>query len=551
MAFICPSINTIYLDEPKWYSRSKPQLQIDILACLAGFGKLSKSKLQSHMPKRHYNDVSRAIDSLLAHEYISKANWKYGRGRPEKFYSISDKGLRLLLTDDPVPEKFWRIMIGFCHHSERSIDRVYVEDLFGLMLKNFLNYSSERGYVFHPDLFNDVEEFWLANYILRDSEIGLDQKVLEILSLYPQITNDKLLKLANEKDVESLRNIISMYSPVLHKPMIVSRKTYPRDGSSNSETLHAPNLLLHNMIIVRQDAKGVVKYELSLFGIMLVLRLIRYDQAGKLRHGLYYNSISSAAYFEKIADNYKQRLPLVFGKRHLLKRVLGTSMIDNFDIILDRKMRAKQLEASIFQGGNKEFYESIDSIIKSTRNEIIKIQSVGLERIFNYGAGNMYSNPKMAKLQPLMYKLLDISALLSPFDYDPTSYVEVMNMTIKGPTPPINTATLQAVAKEYRIETIENAFADTISLYYFLNLLSDRDALNRFLKCDDTRTISDGFSPQTDNYYPLSSKQIANLIFSQDEDIGIWLSNWVKDLLKHEHNKTMVMEKIQDEIGLN
>ncbi len=264
------------------------------------------------MPKRHYNDVSRAIDSLLAHEYISKANWKYGRGRPEKFYSISDKGLRLLLTDNPVPEKFWRIMIGFCHHSERSIDRVYVEDLFGLMLKHFLNYSSERGYVFHPDLFNDVEEFWLANYILRDSEIGLDQKVLEILSLYPQITNDKLLKLANERDVESLRKIISMYSPVLHKPMIVSRENYPCEGSSYDERLNAPILSLHNTIIIRQNAKGVVKYELSLFGVMLTLRLIRYNEAGKLHHGLYYNSISSEAYFEKIADNYEQKLAFSF-----------------------------------------------------------------------------------------------------------------------------------------------------------------------------------------------------------------------------------------------
>ncbi len=115
--------------------------------------------------------------------------------------------------------------------------------------------------------------------------------------------------------------------------------------------------------------------------------------SGKLHHGLYYNSISSEAYFEKIADNYEQKLPLVFGKRRLLKKFLGASMIDNFDVILDRMIRAKQLETSICQGGNKEFYESIDSIIKSTRNEMAKIQAVGLEQLFNYLAGNMYSNP--------------------------------------------------------------------------------------------------------------------------------------------------------------
>ena len=175
--------------------------------------------------------------------------------------------------------------------------------------------------------------------------------------------------------------------------MIVSREIYPCEGSSYDERLNAPTLLLHNTIIIRQDAKGVVKYELSLFGVMLTLRLIRYNEAGKLHHGLYYNSISSEAYFEKIADNYEQKLPLVFGKRHLLKKFLGASMIDNFDILLDRKIRAKQLETSSSQGGNKEFYESIDSIIKSTRNEMAKIQAVGMEQLFNYLAGNMYSNP--------------------------------------------------------------------------------------------------------------------------------------------------------------
>jgi len=502
------------------------------------------------MPKRHYNDISHAVDILRAKKYISAANWKYGRGRPQKFYNINERGLRLLLTDDPIPEKFWRIMIGLCHHRERSIDRTLVEELFGLMIKHFLNYSSERGYVFHPDLFNDIEEFWITNFIIGDSRINLHQKILEILSLHPQITNDQLLKLANEKDVESLMKIISMYSPVLHKPMLISREIYPREGSSYAERSKAPNLLLHNTVIVRQDAKGVVKYELSLFGVMLTLRLIRYCETGKLHHGLYYDSLSSEAYFEKIADNYEHKLPLVFGKRHLLKKFLGASMIDNFDILLDRKIRAKQLETSISQGGNKEFYESIDSIIKNTRNEMAKIQSVGLEQLLNYRAGNMYSNPDSTKIQPLLYKLLDISALLSPFDYDPDSYVEDMNMTIKSGASFINLAALQTVAKEYEIETVEIAFSDTISLYYYLNLLSVRDVLDQPRKYDHTRKVSDDICPQTDYYYPFSPKQIADLIFSQDEDIRKWLSNWVNDLLNHEHNKTIVMEKIRDEIGL-
>ncbi len=125
-----------------------------------------------------------------------------------------------------------------------------------------------------------------------------------------------------------------------------------------------------------------------------------------------------------------------------------------------------------------------------------------------------------------------------------------MIMIIRSGTPFINSAALQAVAKEYEIETIETAFADTISLYYFLNLLSVCDVLDQPRKYDHTRKVSDDISPQTDNYYPFSPKQIADFIFSQDEDIRKWLSNWVNDLLSHEHNKTIAMEKIRDEIGL-
>ncbi len=226
-------------------------------------------------------------------------------------------------------------------------------------------------------------------------------------------------------------------------------------------------------------------------------------------------------------------------------------MINNFDIILDQKIRAKQLEISIFQRGNKEFYESIDSMIKTARNELGKIQSVGLERLFNYLAGNIYTNPNITKVQPLISKLLDISALLSPLDYDPASYIKVMKNIIKDSSPLIDTADVQAAAQQYEVATIERAFAETISLYYFLNMLTDSDIIYQSRKYNHVKEVSEGITPQIDNYYPFSRRQLANLIFSQDEDIRGWLSDWMKDLLNHEHTKTTTMVKIRDEIGLN
>ena len=69
----------------------------------------------------------------------------------------------------------------------------------------------------------------------------------------------------------------------------------------------------------------------------------------------------AAEYYNKMASNYKDKLPLIFGKWKLLKRLLK---FDFFPSIFDYLFldKAEILSLSVLLGGNKEIYENIKSV---------------------------------------------------------------------------------------------------------------------------------------------------------------------------------------------
>jgi hypothetical protein len=62
------------------------------------------------------------------------------------------------------------------------------------------------------------------------------------------------------------------------------------------------DFLLHSIIITKQRTENDTKtYELSLFGVMLVLTLVRRCERGKLKHDLYHKDIRFSEYYDQIA----------------------------------------------------------------------------------------------------------------------------------------------------------------------------------------------------------------------------------------------------------
>ena len=98
--------------------------------------------------------------------------------------------------------------------------------------------------------------------------------------------------------------------------------------------------MLHNIIVVKRDGITNIKsYELSLFGVMLALSIIRNKDRDRLEHDLHYQQLSFADYYVNIARGYKNKLPLIFGKWTLLNDILKSYSVYNFDFILDRSRR--------------------------------------------------------------------------------------------------------------------------------------------------------------------------------------------------------------------
>jgi hypothetical protein len=108
-------------------------------------------------------------------------------------------------------------------------------------------------------------------------------------------------------------------------------------------------------VITRHNNKtGSTTYELSLFGVMLVLSLIIYNHMGTLKNGLYRNDLSP----DIIVSNYSDKLPLVFGQSqwNLLKTKLKQLAFYNFAIIFDKNVLSESFYEPYLISGKQELY---------------------------------------------------------------------------------------------------------------------------------------------------------------------------------------------------
>ena len=207
---------------------------------------------------------------------------------------------------------------------------------------------------------------------------------------------------------------------------------------------------------------------------MLVITLVRYHDMNRLKLGLYYNNILFGEYYDKIASNYKKKLPLIFGKWYLLKRILKIFSAYNFDIILDKEARS-----NFMTGDNSKFYNSFITVTVHNHKQLGEVQVKGLEEYGNYIESKIsqspYKNIQEArkyishKTNAVFQMIMKISVLSNPVEYDPVSFKEkAKEWTF------FNSEQLKQLSHLYEIEnTIEKALADEVSFIYYLNLHND------------------------------------------------------------------------------
>jgi hypothetical protein len=531
-------INTIHLSQnKKWHVTRKPKLQFEILACLVLHGKLSKGMIESLLKHRNHADIIYAFNKLEDKRLIKKSEIynPFARGRRQYSYEITYDGLKLLITYDAHPLKFWKTLIGYCHHYDEGLTLKQVEEFYDLFREKYMKYKN-HGFSFQLDIFDNMCHDWLDNIILKTGKPSIEQKVIEILAIHRGLTFKELVRKSGAREQE-LNKCLSTYTLKSYKPP-ADKTVYLYQGVIGKRyNKKYWDFLLHSVITSKQNSKdGKKTYELSLFGVILALFLVRYYDMDKLKQGLHCNDISFIDYYDKIAYNYQDKLPLIFGKWKLLKDVLKLFSAYNFDVILSMEMRLRDSDKfSITRGGNKELYDSIKEIKMATRLQLDHIANAGRlvwpihipnvpnsyyipdvqdgDYLVKNGI-NFHDNPNLEKINVVSQKLYEIILSLNPLEYG-----------FYG------SFSLEPEIIEKISSQLEKEFADEITAFYYFHLCFDYQFDTRV---ERPRKYSSSVKHSNDRLpiYTTPKSCLLSVLQNDKENPSIseWYYKWMNDI---------------------
>ena len=272
---------------------------------------------------------------------------KYTRGVRHKFFcKIKEQGLELLISESLSPQSFWNVVLGYCYHNNHSVEQI--KHFYRFFLNNYLKYPYDQWYTFELNIFGRTCKHLLDN-IYKSDRMSIEQIILETLALRPNSTAKELTQYIKKFGEDEIRDALSTFTPIRYEPgeirADVDGKYYLNGTVDMREKWQ---LALNKIIKVNHNAQAVDRYQLSLFGILFVLMLVRYNDMKKLKHGLYHHNQSFLEYYDIIADKYKDAIPLIFKKWGLLKSILKSVAAYNFDIILDRQFREQTIGEWLF-----------------------------------------------------------------------------------------------------------------------------------------------------------------------------------------------------------
>jgi hypothetical protein len=397
-------------DRPKWYDRKPPTLQIRIFNEIATGKPLSK-KMATKITGSHYSDVSDAIKNLLKKKLIVAADISFrSNNRDKVFYKLSRKGLQYFIDSIPTPQDFWSALYWYCKMKETPMNPNDFNMSYDRFQKGYLGYTPQYGYFFQFEFVDSLFRRWLDDnkmiiyvpYTEKNTKIPgfvLSERMLECLGMNRLVTLEQLCQCMEEQipnfeqvyfkgeekmftkyrtiRKDEIKDILKRYtlSSNYEKPYHSSRPdiSYEYDQKINDYV----DLLEHLLIIYRNEDGGETKYELSLYGVALLLSIMAYYD---LNHEhLFYNNLGFEEYCEKLALNYQDKIPLVLGKWHILKKGIydhDKIPAENLKQLFYSRERIAGLD-SVLLGGIKEYYEGIEILTKQTFSKLKRIHECG------------------------------------------------------------------------------------------------------------------------------------------------------------------------------
>jgi len=520
----------------KWYKTRKPRLRLKILAYLVLNGKQTKSTIKHLLKTKNYADIYTAFEELDSAGRIKKLEEaKFGSGLPQPYYKITSKGLELLITDDPHPLKFWKAILGYCHHySTGGLTRDEIDNYTEHFLKKYLKYKN-RDFSFQLDIFDNMCNKWFHEMIQKPIEISVEQKIVEVLALHRGITFEQLVEMA-EANKSDIRNcLLSTYTLESYTPLVDKTVYIYQNVIGKRYNKKYWDFLLHNTVAIKDNKGSTEVYELSLFGIILALTLIRFHDMGKLIHGLYNNNISFGDYYDRIAENYADKLPLIFEKWKLLKDTLRIYSAYNFDVIINTEIRMRDSDRdSVIRGGNRELIDSVKEIVLQTREQLGALANAGQTVWLNYASAVPYKfevqknkfedymlthdidiqgQPDQERCKAVRKKLTEILLGLNPIEQGFSGSIKVQPNE------------LREISKQF-----EEQFADEITALYYFHLFYEYEFNTRVSTPKKYYSSID-----LDNRVPVSlmPKKCLSLILQKDKgrpSLREWFYRWMRDI---------------------
>ncbi|MGB6531136.1 MAG: hypothetical protein WBF33_23760 [Candidatus Nitrosopolaris sp.] len=489
----------------KWYPRKAPTLQIKILNLIAIEGQVSKT-MAKKLTGSHHADVSNAIDELAKKKFIELklTSFLHPKTRQRKFFQLTHNGIQAFIDGKPSPAEFWKAIYLFCKLSERKIDMNTFDALYRHFQDIYLGYTPHHGHFFQFRFIDILFKKWLKDNDkiydpARDNIVKgvvISRRILECLGMNRLVTLGQLCQHIEEQrpvfehvvfgdekidDLPILGHSIDSSEESINSAL--EEFTLPGDYRGPYYS-HRPDLryeldwilnqyadFIQHLVVVPRLEKGETRYELSLFGIALLLS-VRARQEFVNPDMLFYNNLEFREFCSKLSTNYKDKLPLIFGKWDSLMR---ETLRDNnviFEILCnlfyDHTSKA-MIESSVIVGGVKEYYESVQTLSGWSYPRLDKIHKAGEEILEELAQSkDCYCHKLLSR------KMHEISNSLSQRNLN--RFMENLHADGAPNTPIRDRHRIYANELVY----IEKALADEISFLFYI-FFYVRDPLDRHM----------------------------------------------------------------------
>lgn len=367
--------------------RKRNELGIDILHEVAEHGKQSEKSLSKRLDLKE-STINVALEKMEKKNkwinVIKLAETTGRRGRPQKYYGLTEKGIKFLVTQKISAKEFWKMMFFVFDESTNHKLKIAPDEVLSEYEIHNLHISKEHSPFYFAERLDGTDFKLISNYEHEKENYETIKKIIKLLGYEGPSTLIKIFKKLKINVEGQVYNSSDINEPRLIKRMM-NDGLITKTNSNTYRLSHVGLLLLVNDIA--ESTMGIINH-LSLSNEML-------DQIKKR--------------IDMIVSNNHKLLPMVFGKWEELKKIKD-------EVILFRMLRIlyfKKKSDVIFPiqlGGIQELFDAQRSMEIVYRQKMKKMFVEGmqvLEEVINQKGINLTQLSAEELLSPPVLKLLD------------------------------------------------------------------------------------------------------------------------------------------------